>query len=325
MNFEVKDLTGLGAPITKLIEVVSNGIGVMYKPRAIRKEAEAQAYSVKLLGNAEASTEAVKLQAIGMAQAANKIALAEAENEILDRAKVRIVYRELQRQLNIEAISEAAINELPDKVSAEPVDEDWRTRFFNIAENVSNTDMQALWGKVLAGEVALPGRFSLRTLDVLKNLSQHEAVMFQKIRSLVFVNEFIFTINAKVDFEKYGITYKELLELRAAGILQEGDSFNATLSVDPADNQLLIPNNGLRILITSPTVPKVNFAVLKLTSAGKELASLIDDKPNMQYLNDLALSLRPKGFRFRYAPESEQELENYSNFIELGIDEVVSK
>ena len=37
-----------GKPLEKLIEVVSNGIGTLYRPRKIRKEAEAQAYAIKV-------------------------------------------------------------------------------------------------------------------------------------------------------------------------------------------------------------------------------------------------------------------------------------
>ena len=43
-----------GKPLEKLIEVVSNGIGTLYRPRKIRKEADAQAYAIKVLENAKA-------------------------------------------------------------------------------------------------------------------------------------------------------------------------------------------------------------------------------------------------------------------------------
>ena len=43
-----------GKPLEKLIEVVSNGIGILYRPRKIRKEADAQAYAIKVQENAKA-------------------------------------------------------------------------------------------------------------------------------------------------------------------------------------------------------------------------------------------------------------------------------
>ena len=325
MNFEIKDLTGLGAPITKLVEVISNGIGILYKPRSIRNEGEASAYATKLIGSAEASVEAEKLIAVGLAQASNKIALAGADKDILERAKARIVYRELQRQTNIEAIAEAAINELPNHVSSDKVDEDWRTRFFDIAENISSSDMQALWGKVLAGEVAQPGRYSMRTLDVLRNLTQREAHLFQCARNLAFLDEFIFKIAGKNSLEKYALTYLDILDLRASGILQEGDTLNLTMTIDPVDNQVILPNNGLSILIMCPPAPDVGFDVIKFTNPGRELISLIEPAPNMSYLNDLALSLKLKGFKFRYAEGIVHSDKHYEHFKELGTDETSTR
>jgi hypothetical protein len=65
------------------------------------------------------------------------------------------------------------------------VDPDWVARFFGSAQDVSNEDMQKLWARILAGEVVKPGTFSLRTLEVLKNLSQREAERFQEAASMV--------------------------------------------------------------------------------------------------------------------------------------------
>ena len=42
-----------GKPFEKLIEVVSNGIGTLYRPRAIRQEADAKAYEIKVIEKAK--------------------------------------------------------------------------------------------------------------------------------------------------------------------------------------------------------------------------------------------------------------------------------
>jgi len=52
---------------------------------------------------------------------------------------------------------------------------DWFVRFFEDAGNISDEKMQEIWAKVLAGEIKQPGSFSLRTLEVLRNLSSDEA------------------------------------------------------------------------------------------------------------------------------------------------------
>ena len=96
--------------------------------------------------------------------------------------KIEDLVREQINLENVIAIAADVLEYEPDEnVSDDTVDEDWLTRVFGKARQVSNEDMQELWGRVLAGEVIQPGSFSLRTLDVLANLSQVEAQIFSKV------------------------------------------------------------------------------------------------------------------------------------------------
>jgi hypothetical protein len=81
---------------------------------------------------------------------------------------------------NFLSVTAQAIGELPPRVSDEPVDEDIASRIFTNIQDVSNEQMQKLWAKLLAGEITKPGSFSVRTLDVLKNLSPKEAAVFER-------------------------------------------------------------------------------------------------------------------------------------------------
>ena len=62
--------------------------------------------------------------------------------------------------------------------NSEP-DHDWTARFFNEVQDVSSEEMQALWAKVLAGQVERPGSTSIRTLGILRNLEQSTASLFR--------------------------------------------------------------------------------------------------------------------------------------------------
>ena len=50
-----------------------------------------------------------------------------------------------------------------------------------LREDVTDEEMQLLWSRVLAGETKRPKSFSLRTLDILRNLSKEEAEKFQNL------------------------------------------------------------------------------------------------------------------------------------------------
>lgn len=59
--------------------------------------------------------------------------------------------------------------------TTEGFDYDWFVRFFDAVANISNEHMQQLWGKILAGEIKHRGAFSLRTMEIMRNMTALEA------------------------------------------------------------------------------------------------------------------------------------------------------
>lgn len=213
-----------GKPLEKLIEVVSNGIGTLYRPRAMRKEADAKAYEIKVVEKAKAE-----------ALAEGK--LIEAEN--LDRLNERLLAKEVKRQNNIDDVVEIAASHLQSEptVTEETVNEDWTTRFFDIVQDVSDDEMKKLWGQILAGEVKTPQSYSLRTLELLRNLSKNEADIFVKIARLALCdNNWYFIYKGKeADISKYDASYSDIAKLIEIGILQSGDLVQHTISAENDD------------------------------------------------------------------------------------------
>jgi hypothetical protein len=87
MAWEIKDLAGLEKPLTKLLEVISAGMGIVYKPRSIRKEADAKAYEILALAGAEAT--AAVIASHGQAQAQLKYieTLSAGDQELLSYSR----------------------------------------------------------------------------------------------------------------------------------------------------------------------------------------------------------------------------------------------
>jgi hypothetical protein len=97
-----------------------------------------------------------------------------------------LLAKEYRQQGNREAVAREFLNdlqqteELPTQ-STEPapeLDDDWLNVFERYAGDASTDRMQRLWGRVLAGEVRRPGRFSIRTLRFLSEFSQQDALLF---------------------------------------------------------------------------------------------------------------------------------------------------
>jgi hypothetical protein len=109
--------------------------------------------------------------------------------EVEARAVERLRKRESRRQRNIESITIKALEALPppDQVAEQPVSEDWTTRFFEECQDISDEQMQQIWARIMAGEVARPGSFSPRTLGIVRDLTKQDATHFANLCRFVWV------------------------------------------------------------------------------------------------------------------------------------------
>lgn len=299
MPFEIKDLAGLSQPLTKLVEVVSAAIGTHFRPGSVVRDADAKAYEIKALARAEAEAEEIR-RTVKLDSIVERIESATGgDAKLAARARQRLLTRELEGQLNIEAIANDAAAALPPVVSEAPVSADWRRKFFLHAENVCEADMQFLWGKVLAGEIAAPGSFSTRTLDVLRNLSKTEAEEFRRACSFAMADGWIALPGQDLNtaLKPFGLGYGEILTLRDSGLLMDGDNLHKDFTPqgpvpDPTKLNIVFLNNQTLIQIGGPALQSLKLSSLLFTTAGRELQHLIEPSPNEDYLKALGLFLR---------------------------------
>ena len=175
--------------IDKLLDFAASGIGSVAGPMLASWKArrEANAKVIAAQGEAEAQRvlaegQAHAMQIIAGAQADARAILVSPDATVKGQLDLgaavtqRIQFQEEKRQANITAVIRQAAQELgQSEVQDHEVDHDWAARFFNNVQDVSSEEMQQLWAKVLAGEVERLGQFSLRTLDIIRNLSVGEA------------------------------------------------------------------------------------------------------------------------------------------------------
>jgi uncharacterized repeat protein (TIGR03899 family) len=282
-----------GKPLRKLVDVISNGIGKLYEPTEIRKRADAKAYEIVVI-------EKAKAKALGESK--------EIEQDYLDRIEERRIHRELKKQENLDKINYIAAEQLKNEqtVSDEPVDDDWTTRFFNIAEDISNEEMQSLWGRILAGEVKKPGSYSLRTLELLKNLSKLDAECFMKFGQLSFTSSGIsFILNFKDEKlleDKYNLTFADRLLLEELDLLTANDlSFNMVAATDKDLQTGFKIGDTIIVAERKKGTPKQTIIVLVFTKIGQELLELLEFSPDLDYVQLLASKIRRDGVTVKYA------------------------
>ena len=219
--------------IDKLVDYTASGIGAVAGPMLApwRAGREAKARIIAARATAEemavlASAQAEALDIITEARKKANLSLADVDSTTVGETTMeglvaqRIEYQEAKRQDNIKKVVNIAAEELGDKtVNNHEPDHDWTARFFNEVQDVTNEDMQHLWGKILAGEVAHPGSTSLRALSVLRNLDRRTAKLFVHVCSLAIA----FTDDMRVlnfgnyddgnGLRKYGLDYGSLNDL----------------------------------------------------------------------------------------------------------------
>ncbi|MCZ4221876.1 DUF2806 domain-containing protein [Pedobacter rhodius] len=278
-----------GKPLEKLIEVISSAIGTIYKPKAIRKEADAKAYEIEII-------ERAKSRALAEGK--------EIEAASFERMQDRLLHREMKRQSNIDAISSVAAEQLSqeESVSEEPVSEDWTTRFFNMAEDISDIDMQALWGKILAGEVKQPKSFSLRTLELIRNLSKYEANIFLKASEYAIETSGASFIFKDSETSEKFLSYTERSILVEVGLLNSDQFLSYQLLETPNDASLVMTSGNI-ILVTKKKAGTavVNLDVYAFSKSGVELLKLLKPTVQMTYLSKLGKSLINLGVTVQYA------------------------
>lgn len=260
----------VAAPLSKLIEVVAAGCGKLYEPTHIRRTAHAE-------GDALLVMEEARIRA----------------SDLSRRAAQRLLDIEERRQVNIDAIVERARAALPTEVPNTPVQQDWATRFFNFSQDVSDTDMRLLWGKLLAGEVTHPGTFSPHTLRVVADMTANEARAFEALCCLRFKSNqgsvlFLNIGRATARFSRAGLDFNALLRLAAAGLItmQSGGYLRALGPMEAANFEA---PGGLVITLHNkePYEQSISLGEVLLTPSGEEMATLAAWKANADHVTSI--------------------------------------
>ena len=218
-----------------------------------------------------------------------------------DGIRQRVEFQERKRQANIASVVRDAAAELGDKeVPDREPDHDWTARFFNGVQDVSSEDMRKLWAKVLSGEVEEPGRTSLRTLEILKNMTKEDAQLFGHMCDFV-IGDFIF-YPGRHQLVQSTLRYDNVIRLQNVGLLHHATFLSKTVKFNP-QNQIyffLYQNWVLKILAENGP-NEIEVPEVLLTDSGRELHRVVECTVRMDYLKSFSQFLRGKSCELSYA------------------------
>jgi len=290
---DIKNITGLEKPLVKLVETVSEGVGVIGN-----RFFEFDVAKIKRIGKAEADVEKQKIIANAEAQ--------EKAIEILGRAEKRFALEQYSKQINLENILVKTRDDIKDRVvSGEPVEKDWAMKFMDIAQNVSREELQDVLAKILSGEIQNPGSFSYQTLDVVKYLSQKDLEKFLRFVAISSEDGVIKLTerNSKESLEKYNLVFEDYMGLSSVGLFNPSSTIRYDIEILDSkpfplsigrDSFLIEDDNG-------QNTKNFNMGLYPFSNVGKELRSLMIDKAvnekSKEYKEDFIEKVEGKGFK----------------------------
>ena len=232
--------------------------------------------------------------------------------------------RVLRDQVNLDLISQKAAIEIRDanhtveqseEEISRTINDDWLNTFEAEARHKSTEEMQAYFGKVLAGEIRKPDSFSIRTLRILAGLDQETATHFARLCSMSIES---FHGNVRVStlggnaasnaLQKYGLPFSSLNLLNEHGLIiadfNSWQEYMPCLEIDNSRGQvILLPfaYQGKHWMLRPTSKESINKKIkihgVALTKSGRELSKIVKCEPVNEYSKDLYTYIERSGFR----------------------------
>lgn len=270
------DVGELSKPATVLFEKISDAVGGLYRPRQIKRvaEAEAQAAIIKAKGQIEIS-------------------------ELEQQTFHRFLAEEAKKQSNKDEITQKALPQVADDAKPDQMENDWIANFFDRCRLISDNDMQTLWSKVLAGEATTPGTYSKRTVNFLSDLDKKDAALFTKLCGFGWmigcVIPLVYDVKHEI-YNKYGVNWETLSHLKSIGLIQFDGIQSFVLEGLPKKFGVTYYGTPVILEMQKETGNSLDHGRVRLIRVGQELAPICGSQPAEGFLDYVCERWKGKGY-----------------------------
>lgn len=275
--------------LERLIALTASGVGAVAGPMLARRAARARADTLRI--EAEGKADAIKLIASAQQEAISYLSETSTsigtEMDISKEIEARVSFQEEKRQRNMEAVVRTAADHLGDKeVNNSEINHDWTAAFFSSVQDISSEGMQQIWARILAGEVEHPGTVSIRTLFILRTMSQADAESFHRVTPYVICSV-IFTEQHIIEPIKEFPNYAHFMKLSELGLINIASGLRMMwegekIGIIGGTNKLY------QFVHKKQDAIDISPSVYILTSAGEELYNTIGMEPDRNYLKSVS-------------------------------------
>lgn len=245
----------------------------------------------------DAKTESYKAVEAAIAQTA--ATRAGTDPDTTQRAMNVLIGKSYRKQVNRDRVAFAMVEDMREftsqfstEVQTPPpaeLDDDWLNVFERYAEDASSERMQSLWGRVLAGEIRRPGRYSTRTLRFLSEFSQTDALNFEEFSRVSFGD--IAPRKLVIPTNEQDIS--QLAFMEANGLVQGGLGLGFHRRGSFSDKGWYgLREHDLQIVFKGEPKREFEFEIILLTPLGQELLSLVPSRDPRQAARAVASAIR---------------------------------
>ena len=148
--------------------------------------------------------------------------------------------------------------------------------------------------RLLAGEIQSPGRYSLRTLNIMDTLSPTEANLFRRLCSCVWRNDensLISIMPHAKDAKIWNMTEKQATTLEEAGLIFL-PSLGYHLQLTKDLHYRIECNGELHLLFVPTAATNWKISTTELTTSGREIFDLVEVTPDPVYQREVIRELK---------------------------------
>ena len=308
MNFDIS---------SKLLEkmwdtIVDKGVSALLRPWQMKRENKARLECLRdeKLETIKINNEAKKLQlSLDKEQFIDAEIVPQIEqiaSETLNTKIHEIVKEEISVAKAVEYAGEYIETEkIEDEKPTEKPTEDWLNKWKKRTQEFTDDDALKLWGRVLAGEFASPGRYSYKFLDWMSSITPKDAQLVSKLMKNVFGDLYYRGENSD---EGMPLTYDELLALQELNVVQGAESIGIGMSYKTSRNdffeKVLLSANEKKVILIKNSNPSKELTInniCTLTQIGREVKKLCNEELNMDMIQILGEYIVKQGFEVYHA------------------------
>lgn len=270
VNADIKvDLTPVSQAFANLVNSPQKGVGKIFRAvigpwiadreRSIRlSQAQTEKDCEDIKNGAKLYREEKLVNPPNSAEPGSACDVLQTLNHMSDARRLQAAVEEALRQIS---------DVPPEEISDEPLSQTFFNRWRREAEMVDEDDLRQFWARLLVEETKKPKSISFGTLDVARNLTHDDAVVFQRLCRGVVGNALV--VGSKQN--PINGTYSDLLALQDAGLLNSQKSSVKIASNSEHAAEFFTP---LQLAICSGT-KELQYYCHILTRAGLEIMKTV--------------------------------------------------